>query len=140
MKNIYADPQLQKTPPVGGATALFRASSAPAAATSDHRVIKTEPLSNAHMKAVTEEEWTATLKRIEAIEAQMVYLEPLAEMRRKARETAAEKSKRKMEERLQTLRATESIRRKLEQEQGLMEGAKPRIPKQANVRGERVRR
>ena len=125
---------------VVGAIALFCVSYAQDVATFEHRVIKTEPLSNANMKAVTEEEWTATLKRIEAIEAQMVYLEPLAEMRRKARETAAEKSKRKMEERLQTLRATESIRRKLGQEQGLMEGAKPRIPKQANVRGERVRR
>ena len=121
------------------AIALCCVSHAQDVATLEHRVIKTEPLAAMNMKAVTEDEWTATLKRIEAIEAQMVYLKPLAEMRRKARETAAEKSRRKMEERLQTLRATESIRRKLEQEQGLMESAKPRIPKKANVRGERVR-
>lgn len=80
------------------------------------------------MKVVTEAEWNGLVKRIETIEATMVYLKPLAEMRRKARETAAEKSRRRAEERLQAIRASEATRRRLEREQGLMDAAKPRIP------------
>lgn len=123
---------------VVGAIALCCVSYAQDAVTTMH-VIETEPVTAEKLKVVTEAEWTATLKRIETLESQMVYLKPLAEMRRKARETAAEKSKRKMEERLQTIRATESIRRKLEKEQGLMRGAKPRLPKKTNAKGEKVK-
>lgn len=84
------------------------------------------------MKVATAAEWDGLVKRVESLEAAMVYLKPLAEMRRKARETAAEKSKREMEERLQTIRASEATRRKLERKQGLMDGAKPRIRQQRN--------
>ena len=87
------------------------------------------------MKVVTDAEWNGLVKRLESIEATMVYLKPLAEMRRKARETAAEKSRRRAEERLQAIRASEATRRRLEREQGLMDAAKPRIPQRRKTSG-----